>query len=127
MLHSFEVFTQRRGKPGKFEYRQKNIKIAAIYESSLYTYHITVCYKMHGSYFDQVNRKTNIEGTHSWPCLSIRRLNYRFIYNFFQIIVFKRLEHISNGSQAILKNCKEEDSTKEFWRKTLKKNSKEEF
>ena len=32
-----EFFTQRRGQPGKFEYRQKNTKIAAIYESGLYS------------------------------------------------------------------------------------------
>ena len=35
LKHSFEFFTQRRGQSGKFEYRQKNTKIAAIYESSL--------------------------------------------------------------------------------------------
>ena len=35
LKYSFEFFTQRRGLPGKFEYRQKNAKIAAIYESGL--------------------------------------------------------------------------------------------
>ena len=35
LKYSFEFFTQRRGQPGKFEYRQKNTKIAAIYESGL--------------------------------------------------------------------------------------------
>ena len=34
--YSFKVFTQRQGQPGKFECRQKNRKIAAIYESGLY-------------------------------------------------------------------------------------------
>ena len=35
LKYSFEIFAQRRGQPGKFEYRQKNTKIAAIYESGL--------------------------------------------------------------------------------------------
>ena len=35
LKYSFEFFTQRRGQPGKFEYKQKNTKIAAIYESGL--------------------------------------------------------------------------------------------
>ena len=35
LKYYFEFFTQRWGQPGKFEYRQKNIKIAAIYESGL--------------------------------------------------------------------------------------------
>ena len=34
LKYSFEFFTQR---PGKFEHKQKNTKIAAIYESGLYT------------------------------------------------------------------------------------------
>ena len=36
LKYSFEFFTQRRVQPGKFEYRQKNTNIAAIYESGLY-------------------------------------------------------------------------------------------
>ena len=35
LKYSFEIFAQRRGQIGKFEYRQKNTKIAAIYESGL--------------------------------------------------------------------------------------------
>ena len=35
LKYSFEFFTQRRGQRGKFEYRQKNTKIAAIFESIL--------------------------------------------------------------------------------------------
>ena len=35
LKYAIEFFTQRRGQPGKFEYRQKNTKIAAIYESCL--------------------------------------------------------------------------------------------
>ena len=38
LRYSLEFFTQRRGQPGKFEYRQKNTKIAAIYESGLYAW-----------------------------------------------------------------------------------------
>ena len=29
-------FTQKQGQPGKFEYREKNTKIAVIYESGQY-------------------------------------------------------------------------------------------
>ena len=36
LKHSFEFFSHRRGQTGKFEYRQKNSKRAAIYESGLY-------------------------------------------------------------------------------------------
>ena len=36
LKYSFEFFTERQGKPGKFEYRQKNTKIATIYESGLW-------------------------------------------------------------------------------------------
>ena len=37
LKYPFKFFTQRQDQPGKFEYRQKNTKIAAIYESSLLT------------------------------------------------------------------------------------------
>ena len=37
LKYSFEFFSQRRGQPGKFEYRQKNTKIAAIYENGLFS------------------------------------------------------------------------------------------
>ena len=36
LQYSFEFFTQRRGQPGIFEYKQKNTKIATIYESGLF-------------------------------------------------------------------------------------------
>ena len=36
LKYSFEFFTQRRGQSVKFEHRQENTKIAAIYESGLY-------------------------------------------------------------------------------------------
>ena len=42
LKYSFEFFTQRRGQPGKYEYRQKNTKIAAIYKSGLYC--LSLCY-----------------------------------------------------------------------------------
>ena len=35
LKYSFEFFTQKQGQVGKLEYRQKNTKIAAIYESGL--------------------------------------------------------------------------------------------
>ena len=35
LRYSFEFYTQRRGQPDKFENRQKNAKIAAIYENGL--------------------------------------------------------------------------------------------
>ena len=41
LKYTFEFFPQRRGQPDKFEYRQKNTKIAAIYESGLLCYSIT--------------------------------------------------------------------------------------